>query len=70
MREKFTILSDAFFMAILGAKIELYNQLITALFRKRRLLFLCPFLDRRLMNMRKEFLMLEKRRLSLIYLDI
>ena len=70
MREKFIILSNAVFLALLGTKIDLYSRLIITLFRKRRLLFLCARLDRRLMNMRKDFIMLQKRHLSFICLDI
>lgn len=70
MKEKMLILSNAFALTLLGARIEFYNRLLTELFRKRRLLFLCAGLDRHLMILRKEFLMLERRQLSIICLDI
>lgn len=70
MKEKMLILSDALVLVWLGARIEIYNRLITALFRKRILLFICPTLDRQLMRLRKDFLMAEKRHLSIICLDI
>ncbi len=70
MREKIIIMSDAFLLFLLGAKIEFYNRLLTLLFCKRKLLFLSRHLDSRLLLLRKEFLMLERRHLSVIYLDI
>lgn len=70
MKEKMLILSDAFYLTLLGVRIEFYNRLLTELFRRRRLLFLCALFDRHLMQLRKEFLMMEKRHLSIICLDI
>lgn len=70
MKEKMLILSNAIALTSLGGKIEFYNRLLTLLFRKRRLLFLCRHIDRRLLSLRKEFLFLERRHLSIICLDI
>lgn len=70
MREKLTIVSNAFLLTLLGVRIELYNRLLTELFRKRKLISLCRHIDSRLLSLRKEFLMLERRHLSFVYLDI
>ncbi len=70
MREKLTIMSNAFLLTLLGVRIELYNRLLTELFRKRKLISLCRYIDRRLLSLRKEFIMLERRHLSFICLDI
>lgn len=70
MREKLTIVSNAFLLTVLGVRIELYNRLLTELFRKRKLIFLCGYIDSRLLSLRKDFLMLERRHRSFICLDI
>ncbi len=70
MREKLIIVSNAFLLTVLGVRIGFYNRLLTSLFRKRKLLFLCRLIDRHLMLLRKEFIMLERRHLSIICLDI
>ncbi len=70
MREKLIIMSNAFLLALLGIRIEFCNSLLTLLFRKRKALFLCRYIDRHLLLLRKEFLIMEKRHLSGICLDI
>ncbi len=70
MREKLIIMSNAFLLTVLGVRIELYNRLLTLLFRKKKLLFFCRYIDRHLLFLRKEFLMLEKRHLYIMCLDI
>ncbi len=70
MREKLIIMSNAFLLALLGVKIKFCNRLLILLFRKGKMLFLCRYIDRYLLSMRKEFLMLEKRHLSIVCLDI
>ena len=70
MREKSIIMSNAFLLTLLGIRIGLCNRLLTFLFRKGRSLTLCRYMDRHLLSLRKEFLILEKRHLSIICLDI
>ena len=70
MREKLIIMSNAFNLTLLSIRIGIYNRLLTLLFRKRKMLFLCRLIDSRLLMLRKEFLMLERRHLSIICLDI
>ncbi len=70
MREKLIIMSNAFFMTLLGIRIEFFNRLLTLLFLKRKMLFLCTPVDRHLMRLRKDFIMLERRHLSFVCLDI
>ncbi|MBR6567421.1 MAG: hypothetical protein IKK60_02095 [Clostridia bacterium] len=63
-------MSNALILALLGIRISLCNRLLTLLFRKRRALPLCRCIDRHLLLLRKEFLIIEKRHLSIICLDI
>ena len=70
MREKMIIMSNALALTLLGVRIGFLNRLLAELFRKRKLLFLCPAIDGILLSMRKEFIMLEKRQLSFLCLDI
>lgn len=70
MREKFIIMSNAFMLTLLGIRIELCNRLLAFLFRKRKALFICRYIDSHLLMLRKEFLIIEKRHLSIICLDI
>lgn len=70
MREKIIIMSDAFLLTLLGIRIELCNRLLSCLFRKKKFLFLCCPVDRHLLSLRQDFMMLEKRHLSIICLDI
>ncbi|MBQ3137204.1 MAG: hypothetical protein IJB74_06970 [Clostridia bacterium] len=70
MKERIIILSNAFLLALLGIRIELCNRLLTLLFRKRKMLNLCRRIDRHLVLLRKEFIILERRHLSVICLDI
>lgn len=70
MREKIIIMSNAFILTLLGIRIELCNRILTFLFRKRKALPFCRYIDRHLLLLRKEFLIIEKRHLSIICLDI
>ncbi len=70
MREKLIIVSNAFLLTLLGIRIEFCNRLLTFLFRKRMLLFLCRYIDKHLLLLRKEFIILERRHLSGLCLDI
>ena len=70
MKEKILLVSNAFLLTLLGVRIELCNRLLTLLFRKRKMLNLCRCIDRHLVLLRKEFIILEKRHLSVIFLDI
>ncbi len=70
MKEKMIILSNAVVMTILGVRIDFYNRLLAALFRKKKMHFICRAIDSRLITLRKEFNMLEGIHLSAIRLDI
>ncbi|MBR5437278.1 MAG: hypothetical protein IKV21_00015 [Clostridia bacterium] len=70
MKEKFIMMSDAFLLALYGMRIEGCSRLIMLLFRRKGLSFLCRRIDRHILRLRKDFMLLEKRHLSVICLDI
>lgn len=66
MREKLLIMSNALVLALSGIRIEFYNRILPILFKRHTPTFICAAVDRYLLRLRKEFLLLEKRHLSIL----